>query len=423
MPQKTRISIGTLGCKLNQAESEALSRQFVSIGCQIVGTNDETDVYILNTCTVTHIADRKSRKLLRMARLRNPHAIIIAIGCYVNRSSAELEAVEGIDLLLSKANTLRLIDIVSGRIDFKSDTAVYEQSSRTRAFIKAQDGCNRCCTYCIVPLVRGRENSLPADEVISEIDARVSEGYKEIVITGTEIGSYSSHGLDISGLLKRILFETKIERLRVSSLQPYEITRKLLSLWTQEHRICPHFHVSLQSGADSVLKRMKRGYSAQDYEDAMVMIRGALPEAAITTDVIVGFPGETDMEFQDTMSFCRKIGFARIHVFSYSARPGTVAATMPDQVDARTKKERSSQITALAKKSTAEFVSRHIGMTLDVLWEQQSKAGLWRGYTSNYIRVYSRNERNQANILGQTKLMNIYKDGIWGELNNLGELK
>ncbi len=422
MTQNTRISIDTLGCKLNQAESEALSRQFVSIGCQIVETNEKADVYILNTCTVTHIADRKSRKLLRTARLRNPYALIIAIGCYVNRSSAELDAVEGIDLLVSKEDKSRLIDIVSGRIDFKSDTAGHEQSSRTRAFIKAQEGCNRCCTYCVVPLVRGRENSLPADEVISEIDARVSEGYKEVVITGTEIGSYSSHGLDISELLKRILFETKIERLRISSLQPYEITYKLLSLWTQERRICPHFHISLQSGSDSVLKRMKRGYSAQDYEDAMVMIREALPEAAVTTDVIVGFPGETDIEFQDTMSFCRKIGFARINAFSYSARPGTVAATMSDQVDARTKKERLSQITALAKKSTVEFVSRHVGMTVDVLWEQKSKADLWGGYTSNYIRVYSRNERNQANILGQTKLMNIYKDGIWGELNSLGEL-
>ena len=412
-----RVAIETLGCKLNQAESETLARQFASVGCQIVGADEETDVYILNTCTVTRIADRKSRQSLRMARRRSPHALIIATGCYINRSGTEVEAIESVNLVVPNEEKPRLVEIVGQRRTLGKGATVHENSYRTRAFIKAQDGCNRQCAYCIVPLVRGREKSLPADEVIAEIESSVAEGIKEVVLTGTEIGSYSSSGLDIEGLLEHILDETKIERLRVSSLQPYETTPKLLALW-KNSRLCPHFHISLQSGSDGVLTRMKRVYSISNYEESISLIRKALPDASITTDVIVGFPSETDAEFQQTADLCRRMGFARIHVFTFSPRPGTVAATMPGQVDARVKKERSAKMLALAKESSREFRSHFPGQTLEVLWEQKSEAGIWSGYTANYIRLYTRSKKDLTNVLTETKLLKLYRDGVWGEFVN-----
>jgi threonylcarbamoyladenosine tRNA methylthiotransferase MtaB len=352
-----------------------------------------------------------------MARRRSPHALIIATGCYINRSGNAVEALESVNLVVPNEKKLRLVEIVSQRITLEKGATVHENSTRTRAFIKAQDGCNRWCAYCVVPLVRGREKSLPADEVMAEIESRVAEGFREVVLTGTEIGSYSSSGLDIKGLLERILVKTKIERLRVSSLQPYEITPELLALW-KNSRLCPHFHISLQSGSDGVLTRMKRVYSTSSYVESISLIRKALPDASITTDVIVGFPGETDAEFQQTADFCRRMDFARMHVFSYSSRPGTVAATMPGQVDARVKKERSAKMLALAKESAREFRSHFLGHTLEVLWEQKSEAGIWSGYTANYIRLYTRSKKDLTNVLTETKLLKLYRDGVWGEFVN-----
>ena len=417
MSRKIRIAIETLGCKLNQAESETLARQFVAAGCQVVGADEKADVYVLNTCTVTHIADRKCRQSLHMARRRNPQSLIIATGCYINRCGHEVKALESVNLVVPNEEKPRLVKIVGQRRNLEKGATVHENSTRTRAFIKVQDGCNRWCAYCVVPLVRGREKSLPVDEIMAEIRSRVSEGFKEVVLTGTEIGSYSSSGLDVKGLLGRILVETKIERLRVSSLQPYETTPQLLALWNNS-RLCPHFHISLQSGSDGVLTRMKRGYSTSSYEKSIRLIREKLPDASITTDVIVGFPGETDTEFQQTLDFCRRTGFARIHVFAFSPRPGTVAAMMPGQVNARDKKERSAKMLALAKESAREFRSHFLGQTLGVLWEQKSDAGVWAGYTANYIRLYTRSKKDLTNVLTETKLHKLYRDGAWGELVN-----
>ena len=450
MPRKIRVAIETLGCKLNQAESETLARQFVSAGCRIVGADEMADVYILNTCTVTHIADRKARQSLRAARRRNPQALVVATGCYVERSAEDMRGLAELDVVVKNEDKGRLPEIFAERLNLCESTNREEQHShpesarlrrnegsgrhispylgessleretalRTRAFIKAQDGCNRRCAYCIVPLVRGREKSLPADEVISEIAARVAEGYKEVVLTGTEIGSYSSEGLDIKGLLERILDETRVERLRISSLQPCEITTGLLSLW-KNPRLCPHFHISLQSGSDRVLESMKRGYCVSGYAKAVSMIREVLPHAAITTDIIVGFPGETDDEFQETVDFCRRMGFVRIHVFPFP-RPGTVAADMLGQIEARIKKERSAKMLALTKESAREFISRFVGGTFEVLWEQQSNSGIWSGYTADYIRVYARSERDMTNILTAARLLKLYRDGVWGEISQPG---
>jgi threonylcarbamoyladenosine tRNA methylthiotransferase MtaB len=412
MPDRVKVAIETLGCKLNQAESETLARRFAAAGYATAAPDDIADVYILNTCTVTHIADRKSRQLLRAAKRQNPEALIIAAGCYAERDVRALESA-GADLVVSNSDKAAIIELVDQRGGKKQST-VQIASSRTRTFVKVQDGCSRRCAYCIVPHVRGPGKSMPADDVISEIESRVSEGYKEVVITGTEVGSYSSDGIDISRLIARILEETGVERLRVSSLQPFEITEDLLKLW-KSPRLCPHFHISLQSGSASVLKRMRRGYSPPAYEKAVKAIRKTLPDASITTDIIVGFPGESETEFDENLAYCRSIGFGRIHVFSFSPRPDTEAAMMPDQISSLLKKRRMRSMLSLARESAADFHRQFMGQTMEVLWEQ-AEDGIWSGYTPNYIRVYARSERELANRCISAKIGEPYQDGVWAEL-------
>jgi threonylcarbamoyladenosine tRNA methylthiotransferase MtaB len=287
-----------------------------------------------------------------------------------------------------------------------------ELVSRTRAFVKIQDGCDKFCSYCIVPLVRGGEKSRFADEIIAEIEERVAEGVKEVVLTGTEVGAYSHNGVSLKGLLERILADTEVTRLRLSSLQPQEITAELVGLW-RDRRMCPHFHLSLQSGSDSVLRRMKRAYSTDDYRQALSLIRTVVPDVAVTTDVIAGFPGETPTEFEVSLDFCQQMKFARIHVFPYSARPGTVAASIRPQVTDKVKKQRSQNLLALAEECNITFRQRFTGRTTPVLWEQESN-GVWSGLTANYIRVYARSEADLSNQILPVKLGEIRGDGMWG---------
>ena len=418
----TRVALDSLGCKLNQAETELLAKQFTDAGYKLVSPADGADVYILNTCTVTHIADRKSRHWLRLAHRRNPDARLVATGCYAERAPQELAQIEGIDLVSGneqKSHLLQLLEetghlshpacvpgdlISSPHIDF-----------RTRAFIKVQDGCNNLCSYCIVPLVRGREKSLPINQIVGEVRSRIANGYKEVLLTGVKIGSYSYNGVNLKELLEHILAETDVARLRLSSLQPQEISSELIRLW-RDNRLCRHFHLSLQSGNDSVLRRMKRRYSIGDYRRSVSLIRALVPEAAITTDVIVGFPGETSAEFEQSFNFCWGVGFARIHVFPYSPREGTQASQMPNQVGDRVKKERSQRMLALAKESTKNFNQQCLGRTMLVLWEKRSN-GIWSGLTDNYIRVYTRSNKDLTNKLLPVKLVELFnQDGVWGEV-------
>jgi len=418
-----RVALDTLGCKLNQAETELLAKQFTEAGHKLVSSVDKADIYILNTCTVTHIADRKARHLLRLAHRRNPNAMVIATGCYAQRVPQELTQIDGVDLVLDNEQKPHLLQLLekSGRLTHEGEdsTSSLHTGFRTRAFIKVQDGCNSFCAYCIVPLVRGREKSLPLAQVIAEVRHRVAGGYKEIVLTGTEIGSYNYDGINLKGLLENILADTDIVRLRLSSLQPQEISTELIELW-HDNRLCPHFHLSLQSGSDKVLRQMRRRYTTSDYRQAVSFIRQAVPGVAITTDIIVGFPGESDEEFQESFNFCQQMGFARIHVFSYSTRQGTRAAQMPQQVDAKTKKERSQQMLALADESACNFRQGFLGKTMPVLWEQQSN-GIWSGFTDNYIRVYTRSSEDLTNKLLPVKLVKVRGDGMWGEVNKIGE--
>ena len=408
--ESVKVALDSLGCKLNQAEMELLARQLAEAGYKLVSPNDTADVYILNTCTVTHIADRKSRHWLRLAHWRNPDARLVATGCYAQRAPDELAQIEGVSLVVGNKEKPYLLPLLeeSGLINSSArvqcgSTSRYYSGFRTRAFIKVQDGCDSFCSYCIVPLVRGREKSLPVDQVIAEVRHRISDGYKEVVLTGTEIGSYNYDGVNLRGLLENILAETNVTRLRLSSLQPQEISPELIDLWS-DNRLCRHFHLSLQSGSDRVLRRMKRRYCVSDYQQVVSLIRSLIPEAAITTDIIVGFPGETSAEFEQSYQLCQQLEFARIHVFPYSPRQGTEAARMPQPVGDKVKRERSQKMLASAKESAENFRQRFLGKTMGVLWEKQSN-GIWSGLTDNYIKVYTKSDKDLTNKLLPVKLV------------------
>ncbi|MFH1639066.1 MAG: tRNA (N(6)-L-threonylcarbamoyladenosine(37)-C(2))-methylthiotransferase MtaB [Chloroflexota bacterium] len=414
-----RVAIDTLGCKLNQAESGLIARKLMSAGYRLVSPSDEADVYILNSCTVTHIADRKSRQALSAVHRRNPDALIIATGCYAERAPHALSRIDGVSVVVGNAgkeNLVALLDEYFTGSDCMADNSRSDLLTlRTRAFVKIQDGCNNSCAYCIVPYVRGRAQSLPACRIVAGVKELIAAGYQEIVLTGTEIGSYGDEGVSLQGLVARILRETRVVRLRLSSLQPQEITPELIKLW-QDSRLCRHFHLSLQSGSEAVLRRMKRRYTTGDYKQAVSLIKAQLPGAAVTTDVIIGFPGETEAEFAESFCFCRRMPFARIHVFPYSVRPGTEAAGMTRQVGAAVKKERSRQMLTLSRECALNFRRQFIGEVMPVLWEQTSGAGIWSGLTDNYIKVYIKRDADLANRLTEVRLGRIYRDGVWGEI-------
>ena len=413
---KPRVAIETHGCKLNQADSSRLVWQFIEAGFQSVPTDEPADVFVVNTCTVTHIADRKARQSLRAARRRNPDAIIVAAGCYPQRSPGELTGLEEVDLVVGNADKSTLVRQVTERrgeppVPCATGADVEIRSTgitRTKAMVKIQEGCDQVCAYCIVPKVRGRERSIPPADIVSEIGQYVARGYKEVVLTGTQLGSYGFElpNIGLTRLLERILLGTDVVRLRISSLQPQDITPGMLGLWS-DSRLCPHFHLPRQSGSDSILKHMRRRYTADTYVDAVEMIRRCIPGVSITADVIVGFPGETEREFEETYALCDQIGFADMHVFPYSIRPGTSAAHHKGQVDPEVKSRRSRMLLELAEKHSVGFRRQWLGTVRPVLWETPGKVGgshTWSGLTDNYIRVSGTDSRNLANRVTLAKL-------------------
>jgi len=395
---RIKIALDSLGCKLNQAEMELLGRRFAAAGYDVVAPGEGADVYILNTCTVTRMADSKSRQRLRAAHRRSPDILVVATGCYAQRAPEELSRIDGVGLVAGNDDKANLVRLVEDAGYPPAPEMPSEAAFRTRAMIKIQDGCDNRCAYCIVPLVRGGGRSLSPARVLAEVNGRVREGYKEVVLTGVEIGSYSSDGLDLKGLLEHVLDETDVARIRLSSLQPPEISPGFIGLW-RDPRLCPHFHLSLQSGSDAVLKRMRRHYTTAGYEQAVSRIRGVAPDAAITTDVIAGFPGESDAE---------------LHIFSFSPRDGTEAAGMPDQVGDRVKKERSRRLLSLGEESAHRFHRRFLGEDMAALFEQ-GRCGIWTGLTGNYIRVYAESSRDLTNQVITVKLEKLYRDGVWGQ--------
>lgn len=434
-----KVYLETLGCKLNESELEAWSRQFAAEGNQIVAKPADADVCVLNTCTVTAQAARKSRNLARQMARANPNVRIVLTGCYASTAPKEARKLPNVALVVPNAEKERLVQLANDILPL-ADCAIEATNhqptsigqSRTRAFVKIQDGCNMSCTYCIIPLARGKERSRPLDEVVAEVQSLVDSGYKEIILTGVQISEYrispimiekwGGGGIGLCDLVIAILAETNVPRLRLTSIAPWDLDETMLDLFSNA-RLCRHLHLSLQSGSDNVLRRMRRPYATAQFARAVEMARAKIPDVAITTDVIVGFPGESDVEFEQSLEFVERMQFARAHVFSYSARAGTIAAGLPLHVSDATKAARAQKMQGIADNAARAFASRFIGREMSVLWESRESGnrgaeeqGKWLGHTDNYVRVIAESEDNLHNRIQRAMLIAPVDDGAYANL-------
>ena len=403
-----KVVIQTHGCKLNQADSSVLARQFRQAGYSVVEHVGEADIYVLNTCTVTATADSKARQALRAAHRANPDAVVVAAGCYPQRAARDLSQMPAVSLVVGNEEKDQLVSLAVAAHRERVGTHREQYDSigepntgynisgnlpgRSRGMVKIQEGCDQVCAYCIVPKVRGRERSIPPQDIVRQIRLRIDEGCREIALTGTQLGTYGFDvpGTDLKGLIGAILDETGIDRLRVSSLQPQEINSDLLQLWLDDSRLCPHFHIPLQSGCDKTLKAMRRRYTTRQFADTVSLVRQVIPDAGITADLIAGFPGESDERFEETLAFVEAMAFSDLHVFPYSKRPGTSAVYLEDQVSEQTKKERTARAIELGRQSFERFRLERLGTRRQVLWEGIRRPGKEErllGLTDNYIRV------------------------------------
>ena len=420
LERRPLAAVLTLGCKLNLADSGEIGRRLNAAGYAVVDHLCEADAFVVNTCSVTGAADQKSRRLIRSVRRLSPSAAVTVTGCFPRTAGDEATRALGADLVVGTRDRDK-DDLVAFLSAWRRAPAQPEPSSNrlTRAFIKAQEGCNDVCAFCIVPRTRGREESRSIAAVIAEIEAATAAGARETVITGTQLGAW---GRDLvpaatpADLIAGLITGTDVPRIRFSSLQPQDITPELLALW-QDPRLMPHFHLALQSGSEATLRRMRRRYTASEYRDALARIRAAVPGVAITTDVIAGFPGESERDFEDTLQLCREAGFARIHAFPYSPRSRTAAVIMPDHVPPQVRQERMARLLALSRELAAAFRNAAIGTARPVLWESQRKTAegpLWFGHTDNYLPVYASGE-NLGNRITPALLKAPLADGVLAE--------
>ena len=424
---KKRAALHNLGCKVNAYETEAMRQLLEEDGYEIVPFEPGADVYVINTCTVTNIADRKSRQMLHKARKMNPDAIVVAAGCYVETADGGVEKDPAIDIILGNNQKNQLVSVIrdfeqkragkraeepSGAMTKKIDinhTKEYENliidrtENRTRADIKVQDGCNQFCTYCIIPFARGRVRSRDTQDVLQEVRALAASGCQEIVLTGIHLSSYGvdlGEGMDLTALIEAVHEVDGISRIRLGSLEPGIVTEKFAYTLAELPKVCPHFHLSLQSGCDTVLKRMNRRYTSGEFREKCELLREAFTLPALTTDVIVGFPGETEEEFAVTEEFLRQIKLYETHIFKYSKRQGTRAAVMPDQVDEQVKALRSERLIALGEENRLAFEESWMGPEAEILFEEKNTiAGkeYFTGYTKEYIRAAVLADRDYAN--------------------------
>lgn len=398
-----KVYLESTGCRLNQSEIEMLAGQFRRAGCLVVQESDEADLCVVNTCAVTSEATRSSRALIRRLHRSNEDAQIVATGCFAHLEPDTIGALPGVAHVVNNLDKDRLVPLVlrshepspMPEFDYEPLDREYVPGAlgRTRAFVKVQDGCDNRCTFCVTTIARGKGRSRPLENIVLEIQTLVEHGYQEVVLTGVHLGSYGHDWSDRTGLItliKSILERTSIPRVRVSSLEPWDLTPDFFDLW-ENSRLCRHLHLPLQSGCDSTLRRMARRTSQAAFGALVDTARRKIPDLAISTDVIVGFPGETDAEFENSRAFIDSMEFMKLHVFRFSPRPGTVAARLPGQVTEVVKKERSAQLLAQSNEDAARFNARFVGRTMDVLWEQVagvSEAGFANsGLTDNYIRV------------------------------------
>ena len=428
-----KAALHNLGCKVNAYETEAMQHLLEEAGYEIVPFTQKADVYVVNTCSVTNMADRKSRQMLHKAKKNNPDSIVVAAGCYVQTSEKEVLNDLSVDIVIGndrKHDLVRLLeeysldsvndtvdDINDGKHDFE-ELFIDQTKEHTRAFIKVQDGCNQFCSYCIIPYARGRVRSRRFENVIAEVERLAANGFKEVVLTGIHLSSYGVDFEEATGLLELIQAVNAvkgIERIRLGSLEPKIVTEHFASELSKLDKICPHFHLSLQSGCDATLKRMNRKYTTKEYERGCELLRKYFVHPAITTDVIVGFPGETEEEFEQTKAYLERIHFYEMHIFKYSKRKGTRAAVMPDQIDEQVKAARSEKLIALGQNMSKEFRKFYIGKNEEVLFEEKAVIGdkeYFVGYTKEYVKVAKKTDENLENQIVSGRISGMLTDEI-----------
>ena len=428
-----KAALHNLGCKVNAYETEAMQHLLEEAGYEIVPFTQKADVYVINTCSVTNMADRKSRQMLHKAKKNNPDSIVVAAGCYVQTSEKEVLNDLSVDIVIGndrKHDLVRLLeeysmdsvndtvdDINDGKHDFE-ELFIDQTKEHTRAFIKVQDGCNQFCSYCIIPYARGRVRSRRFENVIAEVERLAANGFKEVVLTGIHLSSYGVDFEEATGLLELIQAVNAvkgIERIRLGSLEPKIVTEHFVSELSKLDKICPHFHLSLQSGCDATLKRMNRKYTTKEYERGCELLRKYFVHPAITTDVIVGFPGETEEEFEQTKAYLEHIHFYEMHIFKYSKRKGTRAAVMPDQIDEQIKAARSEKLIALGHDMSKEFRKFYIGKNEEVLFEEKAVIGdkeYFVGYTKEYVKVAKETAENLENQIVSGRISGMLTDEI-----------
>lgn len=427
-----KVAFYTLGCRVNVYESEAMTEIFKREGYEVVDFDQFSDVYVINTCTVTNTGDKKSRQIISKARRNNPDATIAVVGCYSQIAPKEVSEIEGVDVVLGTRNKGDVVYYVNKARDEKKsqlhvdgvlknkkfeELNIEEYRDKTRAFLKIQDGCNRFCTFCLIPYARGAVCSKEPSKVIEEVNKLADHGFKEIILSGIHTASYGvdlEGGVDLISIIEEIQKVEGIERIRIGSIEPAFFSESNIERIKKLTKLCPHFHLSLQSGCDATLKRMNRRYSAAEYKEAVENLRKIMPIASVTTDVIVGFPGETEEEFKETYEFLQDIKLTKTHVFKYSPRQGTKAATMENQNDGNIKEVRSKALIALNNENELNFSKAFVGEVMDVLIEQQvkNKEGIYEGYTSNYIKVEvpCDNSENIGKII-DVKITSVLEDG------------
>lgn len=424
----------TLGCKVNQYETEALSGLFKKAGYMVVDFNEAADIYVINTCTVTGMSARKSRQAIRRAKSINPAAIVVVAGCYAQTASEEIAAIPGVDLVIGTNERGRIIEYVrrieagEGRLNAVGsimDVKTFEElkvdtyTEHTRAFLKIQEGCSQYCAYCIIPYARGPIRSRAPENVTEEVERLAAGGYKEIVLTGIHLASYGKDlkNTSLLDIIRKIHEIPGIERIRLGSIEPTTVTAEFVDAVREMGKLCPHYHISLQSGCDETLKRMNRKYTTSQYREVIRLLRESINDVSITTDIMVGFPGETEEEFEKSYRFAKEISFSKIHVFKYSPRKGTPAAGFSGQVEPLVKEERSNRLIALSNAGTLEFNSKFVGRTLPVLVEREVRTmeGFMEGLTPNYIRVVFRGNNKMEGKIVNVRMDKAEDDYMTGE--------
>ena len=411
MAERKIVGFHTLGCKVNQSETEAMTALFLDKGYQLGEFEAYCDVYVINTCTVTHAGDRKSRQMIRRAKQINPQAIVVVTGCYAQTSPEAVAAIEDVDIILGTNMRHLIVDEVEAfagsrvqLVDEKDTLTDFEEISmdrviqKARAYLKVQEGCEQFCTYCIIPYARGPLRSRSMENTLQEAKKLEQAGFKEIILTGIHLGAYGKPSeaereagavqqVTLADLSEMLLKETSFERIRLSSIEPTEVDDHLLRLFAENRRMCRHLHLPLQAGDDDVLEAMHRPYNTEQYRQEMARIREAVPDIALSTDLMVGFPGETDEQFENSLRFCDEIAFSSMHLFKYSPRQGTPAAGYPNQVPNEVKDIRSKRMQEMAERNMLRYMEAHLGQIVEVLVEEQRSDGIWLGHTDTYLHV------------------------------------